>query len=182
MPTVNLAVAASADDGYERADTTVDITATLLSVTAGEVYSICRFNNVTVSKGAVIDAADFKIYLYTTSHDSPNMDVHCEDADDSAQPVVANTNISARSRTTAKTVDNGADVGVGTRTISIVSAVKEVIDRAGWASGNDLSVIMKYVAGGDMYCRSFDYSGGVNKALLDITYHIAGGYYYQQQQ
>jgi hypothetical protein len=108
-----------------------------------------RFNAVTVANAATINWAYVlvrAVATYTPAHATViETDLSCEAADDAATFTTAGTNLStaARPRTTAKTTDwRLHDVVVSIdEVLPITSAVQEVINRAGWSSGNDLVVL-----------------------------------------
>jgi hypothetical protein len=174
MATVDLIVGASSDDAHEASTGTVSTNAGTLTVDAAGEYIGLRFNNVTIGQGDSIDAAELTVNVVTTAADSPNVDIHCEDADDAGAFSASSNNISSRARTSAKTTWSATNIGTGDHTQGIAAAVQEVIDRPGWASGNDLVVILVGLSGTDFRINSFDNSTSLC-ARLDITYTSGGG-------
>jgi hypothetical protein len=101
-----------------------------------------RFSNVTIPQGATIDSAYLTLICADAeSGTTVNTNIYCEAADDAATFSDVD-NYNARSRTSGVAWDS-----IGTWTLatsynspSIVTPVQAVIDRVGWASGNDLAV------------------------------------------
>ena len=102
-----------------------------------------RFLNITIPKGSTINSA----YLTFTaalarSNTTVNSKIHGEDVDDAAQ--FSNyANYSGRTRTSA--VVNWNDIAAWSGNVEynspdIASIIQEIIDRAGWASGNAMVV------------------------------------------
>jgi hypothetical protein len=150
--TFTKAVASSSDDAFvNNPAAAVSITSTVVSLgeTGTDGVSGMRFNAVTVPKAATINWAYVLVRgsaTYSAAHATViETDLSCENADDAATFTTAGTNLSvaARPRTTAKTTNwRLHDVFVSIdEVLPITSAVQEVINRAGWASGNDLVVI-----------------------------------------
>lgn len=148
MTTLDLQVSAGADDAHERQDNT-DFSSTetiglWMSAAIGAKWrwkSGMRFQNVTIPPGSDIDVAYISVKCTTTYVDDPNVDIHCEDVDNSAN-FTSTADVQNRTLTSASTRWDATGIGTGwVNSPSIVSAVQEVVDRAGWSSGNALTVI-----------------------------------------
>lgn len=174
MTTINLQVSASSDDAFENNVGTVTTNGTSMVFNNAGYWIGYRFLNVTIPQGATINSANLQYYVTSTTRDDNEQDVYCEDVDDSATFTTGASNISSRTLTTAKTTVSADSVGVGFYTVSITSAVQEVINRAGWVSGNDLSVIMDALTGVNLAPDTYDNSP-TNAAKLDIDYTAASG-------
>ena len=174
MTTLNLQVAASTDDAWQNAAGTVDTTAAIIgTLSTGNMWAGFRFNNVTVPQGATINTATLQLYLNTTANDDLVADFYCEAADDAGTFTTGASNISSRSRTTAKASVSATAIGVGWYSVTgLAAAVEEVTDRAGWASGNDLAIILDALAGISFQCRTWDFDTSL-AAKLDIDYTAA---------
>lgn len=140
-------------------------------------YVIIRFQDVSIPQGAVISTA--KIRFKAEDDDcgaSGVMNIYCEDADNSAAPTTAVNDISNRTLTTAyKAWTNEEDWTRNQRyyTPELKTAVQEVIDRAGWTSGNALSVIFDLVTvADDRDAYSYDGKPGSPPELI-LTYSEA---------
>jgi len=140
-----------------------------------------RFTNITIPQGAIIDSA----YLTFTcrlagSGTTVRTNIIGEDVDDAAQfSNLANYN--GRSRTSAIVAWDGINAWVvNSEYVSpdIKTVIKEIIDRAGWASGNDLVLFWENDlsnTGADRIAWSYD--GSSAKApKLAITYHVGVAY------
>jgi len=108
-----------------------------------------RFLNVAIPAGSTITAATLELYFNGILQGSPTTRVHADDHDNSA--AWGNTTNTAtgrpgyRTRTTAHVHWTygawGSTPGWKT-SLSLVAVIQEVIDRAGWASGNALSLML----------------------------------------
>jgi hypothetical protein len=174
MTVLNLIVGASSDDAFQAAPTsTAVINGSSILIDAINEYGGWRFTNVTIAQGATINSATLTLNLTQATNDSPALDIYCEDVDDAATFAAASNNLSNRTLTTAKTDWDGTDLGTGDKIVSITSAVQEVIDRAGWVSGNDLNVIAVGQTGTAVRINTWDNSTSLC-ARLDIDYTEAG--------
>lgn len=158
-------VAASADDTNSGSNSaagsgtgnviSTDLTSTLLSPgshgASNYWYSGCRFLAVAVAQGATISAATFSMKAQA-SYSSPGTVKYIVKGQASDNPVTFGTNsgtnslsTTARPRTTAASAswDQKTVVG-GTRySIDVTSVVQEIVNRAGWASGNALVILVE---------------------------------------
>lgn len=182
MPTLDLSITASADDGYWREDAvTFDNSGTLLNSGAAggagsDINIFMRFVNVTIPPGATITAAYLTVNM--VSGDTGTLhNIYAEDADNpTAVSSAANGN--SRVRTTAFTAwDNPRGAGTGVmNSPDIASVIQEIVDRAGWASGNAIQILFDddgTSAGNSISLESFDNSG-TDEPILHIEY-AAGG-------
>jgi hypothetical protein len=151
MATLDRQVAASADDCFVYWDGlawvfSFGVPRIRLGYHAADQYKQgggMRFLNITIPKGATIDAA----YLTITARDSDNLNdvnskIHGEDVDDAAT-FSDLADYQGRDRTTA--VVNWDGIASWTENVEynspeIKTIIQEIIDRAGWASGNDLVI------------------------------------------
>lgn len=164
MTTLNLQVAASTDDANHNSITTgsgrsvasgsmlaADLTSVILSPGshgANNEYSVgARFLNITIPQGTTITSATFGM-TPQASYSSPGTIsylVSGQAADNAATfSSGANLQTSNRARTTA--VSSPWDQKTTTvdvqNTIDVTSVVQEIINRAGWVSGNALVIIV----------------------------------------
>ena len=173
MTTLNLQVAASSDDAFESAAAAVTLTNVVIPLAAAGQWGGLRFNNVTIPQGATINTATLQIYVNSTATDNVQADFYCEAADDAGTFTTGSGDISARSRTTANVAVRANNVGTGWYSVTgMASVVQEVTDRGGWASGNDLAVIIDPVTGTDLQFRTWDHDTSL-AAKLDIDYTAA---------
>ena len=149
MSTFSQRVSVSANDGFEIPATTPNLDANYIEIgdNGGGIVTICRFTAVGIAQGATINTATITFTGQDTYNSGTDMNVNvgCEDVDDSAVPNEDDGNVANRAAniTTAKTAWNiRAIVTDTTYQIDIKDAVQEVISRVGWVSGNDLSVLV----------------------------------------
>jgi type IV pilus assembly protein PilY1 len=174
-------VAASADDAGESAGT-VTIDGVSVLVDATNEYAGMRFQAVAVPKAAVITSAWLSLAVISAS-DDPNHTIYGEDANDSAAFTTGASNISARSATSATVTWTSLGMAGATTpdtffsTPELKTIVQEIVDRAGWASGNDMSLIIQGSADGarDLAFELFD-GDSLRAPKLEIVYvNPAGG-------
>ncbi len=177
MTVLNLQVSQGTDDGHEKDDTNVP-QHTINEVNLGDFGSfltwiLCRFQNVTIPKGATINSATFTVVNQGGgAGDDADGTVYCEDIDDSPTISATDTDITGRTLTTASVSWLDLNIGVGNTSSppDMASVIQEVVDRAGWASGNDLSVIgVPNTNGRILNFESYEQSTA-NAAKLDIDY------------
>lgn len=169
MTTLNLQVSASSDDAFENAVGTVTTNGTTMVFNNAGYWIGYRFTNVTIPQGATINMATLSYYVTSTTRDDNEQDVYGNDVDDAATFTTAASNISSRTLTTAKTTVSADSVGVGFYAVDVTAIVQEIIDRAGWASGNDLALLMDALTGVNLAPDTYD-NVAANAAKLDIDY------------
>ena len=170
MTTFSTTISQSSDDAQEAAGT-VTIDGGALNANSATGYFGVRFNNVTIPQGATINTATMDLYFTSGSFDDPDVTIYGEDVDDAATFTTAASSISSRAATTATASWDAASVGTGVKTSpDFASVVQEIVNRAGWASGNDMVIIFK---GDDastlMRVRAYE-AGGGDYATIDIDY------------
>lgn len=189
--TLNLQVGASADDAYEADDNTgfnstgVLVVSIANTVAASRYNGGMRFSNVLIPQGATIISAVLEVYSIGTVNDDSAVDIFCNDVDNAVN-FSTDPDVTSRVRTTATVSDNTDSVGTGWYAFpDISSVVQEVIDRAGWASGNAFVVLVdgQSTVNKDFRYRSYDGSAA-NAAKLTIVYteQIAVIQHHRQQQ
>lgn len=136
---------ASADDAHDDgAAITIAGISLIMGNIGGAGYTTgVRFRNVTIPQGETIIYA-FVLFEAgaTRAATTVNLTIQGEDTDDAAA-FSTHANFTGRTRTTASVAWNG----IGTWTLGqfyespgITTIIQEIVDRAGWASGNDLVV------------------------------------------
>ena len=180
MTTTTFQVGSGNDDGREPGSGTPilnDASEIAMLTNSVNMFIALRFTNVTVPQGATINApgTTLEVYIVSTSYDDPDVDVYLEDADNSAALSTASNNLSGRSLTTAKVTWTATGVGAGWRSPgSLAAVVQEVTDRAGWASGNAMTVLLDSLsAANNLRIRPYEYDTTL-AAKLTIDY-TAGG-------
>ncbi len=139
---------AGGDDGHVTTTTFVD---TATAFNWGSVSSVkrdawVRFTSVTIAQGSTVSAAIIDYYSNGTfSGTTCNATIYCNDEDDAAAPT-DRLDYEAKSVTTANTAWNSIpthSTGTNYQTADFTSAAQEVLDRAGWVSGNAMMVLIK---------------------------------------
>lgn len=180
-PTVNEQVGADTDDGTEDSDTTWFQGGNQFgdnNVGEGEggasnlFHTGHRFQTVNIVQGSTVSVATYTVVSRGLNQaGTVNSDVYCEAIDDAA--VFSSTaRVSTRTPTAGVAWDFSAFTA-GNQTLSIITPVQAVFNRAGWVANNDLAVLWKGDAGtgSDVYARTYDYAdSAANAAKLDITY------------
>ena len=176
MTTVNYQVDGNNDDAYESGnDTGFNATENVRhdsnAAASGRTLAGHRFTSVAVPKDAQIITATLQLRPVSASFDDANFDIHAEDVDD-AVDFAANADVTNRVLTTAS-VAWVAD-GLGTNFVSspeLKTVIQEIVDRASWASGNDLMIICKGKTDVTKILISHAHDADApNAAKLDITY------------
>jgi len=176
LTTFNAFIAASSDDAQQ-----VGSTVTLTDSTIGlywSDYSLgLRFQNVTIPNSATINSAKLTVNVVNTSNDTPNCTLYGEDTDDAATFTTASNNISGRTKTTASVSWTASDIGVGVKdSPDIKTIIQEIVDRAGWTSGNDLNLILQGSTTSALTIHAYD--GGAGSSYypaITIEYTTGGG-------
>ncbi len=170
MATLQVKITDTADDGYE-ADGALDPTFLAAGFQGLTVLAFLRFLNVTIPQGATIDSATLTLNI-TDISGTPDTTLYGVDEDNAAAFAAPGNLPSAATKTTASADPDPA--GAGSKVITITSIVQEIIDRAGWASGNAMAFVGDDNAGtGPSYWSAEDYEdAGTAEATLDITYTV----------
>lgn len=96
-----------------------------------------------IPKGTVIVSATLRLIAFENSSDAVNVRMGCEAADNPSTPV-SGTDIVGRVLTTAFTDFSLVAYTAGVEyTYDVTAAVQEILNRAGWAPGNTLAVLIK---------------------------------------
>jgi hypothetical protein len=140
--TLNLAITATGDDRYDVVGVGLGADDVgLISGQSGGVDAVAgwRFQNVTIPNAATINSAEFSVEVTGVSG-TPQLEMHGNDVDDAAVWGAGNLPSNITQTTAATTVDDYTSTGV--KTTDVTAIVQEIINRAGWASGNDLALVL----------------------------------------
>jgi len=173
MATFNATIVASSDDARESAGT-MNLTGANITISANSIYAGLRFLNVTIPPGSTVTAATLSLNISSLTYDDIDLDMYAEDTDDAGTFTTAASNVSGRTLTTATVQWIEGSAGAGVQVSPDISTIiQEVIDRGGWASGNDIAIILR---GRTNDCRfeAIDGASGTY-STLDITYTAPGG-------
>lgn len=187
----DVGIAANADDGFDNATDNEwlangfgnqIVVGSVSWIGWNQVNGGWRWDNITIDGTATIDSATIDIYLskdgdYIGVNGTLNCNWQAWDTDDAGQ-FSASDRPETVTKTTASVafaLDTSGAIGWKT-TGNLASIVQEIIDRAGWASGNAINFVAINTGSGDNHADFEDYNhAGSNEAELTITYTAAGG-------
>ena len=174
---VEARVATGNDDAEERlSNGNVNLTSTdleLISDGSNAQLVGMRFTGVAVPNGATITNAWIQFQVDETNTGATNVNIQGEASDSALQFTTANSNISSRGRTTASipwdpvSWTTVGEAGPDQQTPDISAAIQEIVSRPGWASGNDMVMII--TGSGERTAESYDGSS-TGAPLLHIEY------------
>jgi type IV pilus assembly protein PilY1 len=175
---VSETVAAGGDDGYwddmgtfDNTGTTMNVGYTGMGMTED---SYARFTTVALPQGQTILTATLTFIVGANASAAFDMAIRGEDIDDSAQHA-SQGDASGATLTTASvtwTGDSGWETGDTAESPSITTIIQEIIDRGSWATGNDLTLQVKYAGSSSTEAyqfKTFDDDSTV-AAVLTVTY------------
>lgn len=174
-PDITENVVADADDGFEQAYQPWQSTNTRddLGKYFAYLHPAWRFQGVNVPVGATIDLANLIINARSSTFSGGGGKLYGYDTDSAA--ALSNTvKPTLMAKTTAFTTVSQS-TATGLRTYNVTSLVAEIVARAGWASGNNMTIFGIGTTGGYNRTRFEDYAdGGTDEAQLEIDYTVAG--------
>lgn len=186
MPTINKTIVAGTDDASESIDQNTYVDGSSPAIVRSNTDSGIRraagfrFTSVAIPPGATISSAVLSLASTTASVANMNADVYCHDVDNA--PTFDGTDGPARrfnsGAITTATVSWVGD-NLGTSYVSpadVAALVQEVVNRAGWASGNAIALLVVGKNATDKRFSAHAFEGGSSLyAKLDITYTTGGG-------
>ena len=178
MTTFNSQVAADNDDGYSYADDQWNDNVCWWNYSdTAELHGGARFNSVTVAQGALIEAGTaLQINVDVIANDV-TVNIHADDVDDS-EVIGGGTALPLRTLTTASVnwvaLASTTTAGVFITSPDITTVVQEIIDRGGWASGADLTIIGDDTQS-SLQSASRDYSNTDSHPAKITIIYTAGG-------
>ena len=138
-----------------------------------------HFTSVAIPVGSTITAATFSVRHVSSgssSYSGKTLDVSAEDADSPARPANASAGIDA-TLTSANVTWTLGDMTNGTWYDSpdVTTVIQELVDRSGWASGNDINIFLHDAStGGNWNARWYAHDQGSGyEPKLVITYSDA---------
>lgn len=174
MATFSATISQSSDDALQDG-TSVSLTGTTPTVNATNRYLGLRWLNVTIPPGSTINTASITFSIPSAANDDPDLDIWGHDTDDAPTFTTTNNDISSRTPTTATVTWTATGIGTGLKTSPDLAAIfQEIIDRPGWASGNDIAVICKGRSSNSFRTDAFDGSTG-NYPTVNIDYTTPSG-------
>jgi hypothetical protein len=176
MPELTLYTGPQAyDDVYEANDAFItNATSVIVGNFSGDVYDIgLRFDNVTVPQGAIINSATLTLTASTDESD-PSTATVLKGIDEDDTAVYSSSSRPSQRPKTSATVSY--DIPATTKNVEydfpeIKTLVQEIVDRAGWASGKALGLVIEDNGNpsGDLK-RFWAYDAGSSYPKLVITY------------
>jgi hypothetical protein len=142
-----------------------------------------RFLTIPVAQGVVVDTSTVQIYYDGTVVGTPSLKVHGDDHDDAA--IWANTtNVATgspgdRTRTTAASPEVSLSGGAAYKSWNVKTVVQEIVDRALWASNNDMAFMLmssSAINNDEQATMAFFDDSPSHPAKLNITYHTISNY------
>jgi len=149
-----------------------------------------RFTGVTIPNAATITDARIQFHVDSTNPDEPIIVVfRGEDVDDSAVLTSADFDLSSRTNTTASVQwdvpdwVNTHDEGAAQLSADLSTIIQEIVDRGGWVSGNDITIMINEWVGctvascpvnfGERHAESEEGESG-NQPEITITFSTGG--------
>lgn len=153
-------------------DSTVDYLGAIGGTKYHPSYS---WDNVTIPQGATIDSAILEIYSTSPLGGAPTVDIYGDDEDDMAKWSTSDRP-SGRAKTTATVNWSVSHSGAG-NSPDLKTIVQEIVNRAGWASGNRLGIMFVVSTATDSL-RDVQLTGGTDRTgtiIIDYTASAGGG-------
>lgn len=172
---LTLQVSAGTNDGFARG-ATLDTAHVYLrlgyySGTNQEIFLL--FSGATIPKAATILSAKLQYRVETRNINGSNSTIIYGNKVDSAVVPISVDEYSAKTRTTASVIWVMPDANVGDwcETSDITPVIQEIVNGAGWESGNSLMILHKNNSGTDyrQYC-AYEYTGNASGAKLVIEH------------
>lgn len=174
--TLTSQVSASVDDANQDGST-LNLNSTTLwlgnAASTTSSYTVFRFNNLNIPRGAAISSARLQLYATQTAWIGLNMTLAAEANGNSA--LFSTTNLPSQRLPTTSQVNHTSNTQWQANTWytldEIGPIIQEVINRTDWQSGNSLSIIVRGSgsAWGRKFINSFDGSAA-NAPRLTINY------------
>ena len=187
---VTYPVVGGTDDAIETTTPTVTTNGDPLVVRSNAIaanirHTGLRFPSITVARGSVINRATLEIYCpdASGSFDDFSAAVYGHASDNSPVFGAGVNGINVRTKTTAfQTIYRPNWGGPGWRYIDVTAMVQEIVDRAGWVSGNALSILL--IGGGAFPAGEFRIEAlenvGTNHARITIDSGATGNLYLRE--
>jgi hypothetical protein len=175
MAELTLRPLSSADDARGVSEN-LALDGTVIQVSGSNILALIRFPNMTIPQGATINSAVLQGYFFNTSYDSVALTVAGIAADNRGAFTTTDTTPTWTTANVSVSLSNVMTSGSGFYTIATVTGiVQEIVERAGWASGNAIALGMHSQTSGDLRIYAWDYSDHTYAAKLIINYTASGG-------
>ena len=171
---IDVSVTSSSDDAEEGTSGEMEnLDSTDLEMVAESTDQIVgmRFRNIQVPIGAVITSAYITFEADETDSTDTDLVIQGEDIDDAPTFTSSSQNISNRTRTSQKVdwtdISAWNSTGVSHNSPDISNVIQEIVGRSGWASGNDIVIIIS--GSGKRVAESYDGSGTEPKIHIEYS-------------
>ena len=166
-------------DAHENADGTFtgDGAGSVLrnsSTSGSQVHEARYFDNVTIANSETIISATLELVESKGGFGNGNVDcdIGLEDVDD-ADDFATTADILGRLPSITSSTVNWTETGLSADDVVVTEsfhgALQEVVDRAGWASGNAICVLLRSKSSGTEH-SGFDQYNGNDPAILVVSY------------
>jgi hypothetical protein len=137
--------------------------------TAVRIHSIFnRYDNITIPKDAIIDSAYIRLWCKSTDNGTSYLRIYGCNEDDS-NAVSSYSDFNAKPLTTEYTdINITCPLSNWVDSPSIKNIIQEIIDRAGWLSGNAIQILVKYLSDGKVVLVDQNLN-----STLYVSYHIS---------
>lgn len=166
------AASASNDDGLETSTGTIDRTSAVFTAeyTAQTVrWAYFRAPAIDIGQRDKIISASIDLFCSFTG--TMDATIFGYAGDDAPQLTGTTSEISNFARTTASVEwDEEQSVTVVYTSPDISSVIREIINRSGWASGNDIGIILRINSTHDTRNRAYDLGPGTTPPEINIVH------------
>ena len=172
-PTVNVSIAASADDGQEVQGVGWNSSAndSNFGAYSGTTYNMgLRFTGINIANAVTLDSATLSVHA-NAHYGTGGLGTLWGRAADNPAAFDSSNRPSGVTKTTANT--SIPAMTAGDKTYDVMTICQELVNRSGWASGNAMAFMLLSSATGDNDTEIATYDSGSNYASLSITYTAA---------
>lgn len=191
MPSISESIAAGADDAHSDLGALTDLFYSTLNrvvwgeITAGpttgssdlqlQTFGL-RFTSIDIPQGATISSAGLTVQArqeLTSTGGDPTAQIWGEDVDNSTAWNSTSNGPANRTKTTSASTLTPTTTTYSSYEIDVTSIVQDIVNRAGWASSNDMAFIgEQYPLLGTIDRLGYigAYESTLTEAQLDVTY------------
>lgn len=184
MPTIVVGIATGADDGYSTSASAFNNNNNYVHFgdNAGVgLDTFLRFQNVAIPNSAVITAASIQFQANSSlAGTTVNVNIKGDASDNATAPTTRATH-TGKTRTSASVnwQPGGQTAGSNYTTPDISSVIQEIVNRAGWVSGNALQILIDN-NGSSANARREEKAYDLSTTLcaqLSITYVVGSNFF-----
>ncbi len=174
-------IAASSDDAEEDVNGAMDLGSSDLELFDESTLQQIglRFQDIPIAKNATITAAQLTFTVDETNSGAMTINIHGEATDDAetfksggnGTDDISNT--TTRPRTTATVAWSPPDftaVNDKHTVTGLEGIIQELVNRSGWAPGNDMAFLLTGVSGNKRVAKTYDIDNAANAPVLEITF------------